>query len=398
MSKVPNVALLLETSRGYGRQVAMGIARYARLHGPWSFLLTPSDFEQEFPERGSWEGDGVIARLTTPRLEQALLEADLPTIVLDMEADQSDPLSPVSKFSDLSVDSAGAARLAFEHLFERKYAAYAFVGVESRIWSEDRQQAFTKLVSDAGCEVFAYEPLPGHSEHGWEMERPRLSEWLEGLPKPLGVMACNDVRGRQVLDACQLAELMVPKDVGVIGVDNDELFCELAHPSLSSVSLNAVAGGYAAAERLDKMMRGRVRKPARMRVDALRVVARESTNSFGINDPRVVEALEFIRNAKGASITVPLVVRQSKLSRRELDTRFRQHVGHTISTEIQRVRLENAKALLEETDYPIPNIAEAAGYSSASYMVQVFRAKLGTTPAKYRAGVRRFTVQAGSAS
>lgn len=393
MSKVPNVALLLETSRGYGRQIAMGVARYAKLHGPWSFLLTPADFEQQFPER-EWEGDGIIARLTNASLEQALLHASLPTIVLDMEASQSDPLNPVSKFSDLSVDSKAAAKLAFDHLYERRYSTYAFVGVEKHIWSRERELAFANLASKEGYKAVVYDPLPGHSDHGWESERPRLADWLAGLPKPVGVMACNDVRGRQVLDACQLADLAVPKQVSVIGVDNDELFCELANPSLSSVSLNAVAGGYAAAEQLDRMMAGKSRKPARMRVQALRVVPRQSTNSFAIDDPRVVEALEFIRHSKGANISVPEVVRQAKLSRRDLDVRFRHHVGHTISTEIQRVRLENAKALLEATDYPIPDVAEAAGYSSASYMVQVFRAKLGTTPAKYRAGVRRFTVEA----
>ncbi|WP_442485762.1 substrate-binding domain-containing protein [Aeoliella sp. SH292] len=392
MSKVPNVALLLETARGYGRQVAMGVAKYSSIHGPWSFLLTPADFVQEFPSPESWSGDAVIARLSTPELEQALLAANLPTVILDMEPHQSDPKHPLSHFADLSVDSAAAAHLAAEHLLERNFPAYAFVGVDNKIWSEEREKAFVESVTKAGYDVAVYKPPKKVMGKRWEAERPYLAEWLTKLPKPVGVMACNDVRGRQVLDACQFAELVVPKEVAVIGVDNDELFCELAHPSLSSVSLNAVAAGYEAAKVLDKMMHGRLRKPARLRVAAQRVVARESTNVFAIDDPSVVHAIEAIRRSKGSELSVAEVVKQSNLSRRDLDTRFQKLLGHSVSAEIQRVKLEQAKVLLEQTDYPVPDVADAAGYSSASYMVQVFRAKLGTTPAKYRASVRKFAV------
>lgn len=355
--------------------------------------MTPGDFEQTLPEMRYWGGDGVIARLENHRIEQELLEAGLPTIALDMSEEQLTPENPLSRFTDLRVDSHTAAELAADHLLERRYPAYAFAGLGGRVWSDRRAAAFATRIRGAGFEPAMYEP-PADEAH-WEQERPLLADWIAALPKPVGIMACNDVRGRQVLDACRLAEVEVPKDAAVVGVDNDELFCELANPTLSSVTLNAVEAGYAAAARLDAMMRGEATEPTVLVVQALRVIARQSSDSTAIEDRSVAEAVSFIQRSKGRGISVPDVAKHANLPRRELDSRFRQTVGHTVLTEIQRVRLNHAKRLLEETDFAIPQVAEASGYSSASYMVQVFRQRLKTTPTKYRASVRKLSAQGG---
>jgi LacI family transcriptional regulator len=392
-----HVALLVETSRGYGRQVALGVARYSSLHGPWSFMLTPGDFDQILPEMKYWGGDGIIARLENEQVERAVLAADLPTIALDMNERQLDPENPLSRFTNLAVDSEAAAELVADHLIGHGLKNFAFVGVKGKIWSKRREVAFAKRVAADGHQIAIYEPTDDESKVPWELERGRLADWLSTLPRPVGVMACNDVRGRQVLDACRMASLVVPKDVAVVGVDNDELFCELAYPTLSSVALNGVMAGYRAAERLDAMMRRKAKPTTRgttLAVEALRVIERESSNLYNIDDVVVVAALQFITQARGKRLAVDDVVKVSNLSQRELDRRFREAVGHSISSEIQRTQLDLAKRLLEETDHPVPQIAKMAGYSSASYMIQVFRRRLDTTPAKYRASFRLLTVEA----
>jgi LacI family transcriptional regulator len=333
--------------------------------------------------------------LENHRIERELLDAGLPTIALDMSEDQLLAENPLSRFTDLRVDSKKAAELAAEHLLERRFPAYAFVGINGRIWSDRRAKGFEASIRKAGFEPAMYEPPTDERLAHWEQERPLLAEWIARLPKPLGVMACNDVRGRQVLDACRLVGVEVPKDVAVVGVDNDELFCELANPTLSSVALNAVEAGYAAAAQLDAMMRGEVTEPSVLMVQALRVITRQSSDSTAIEDRSVADALSFIKQSKGRGISVPDVAKYAQLPRRELDTRFRQTVGHTVLNEIQRVRLNHAKRLLEETDFAIPQVAEASGYSSASYMVQVFRQRLKTTPTKYRASVRKLSARGG---
>lgn len=394
MSKIPQVALLVETSRGYGRQISLGVARYTSLHGPWSVYILPRGAEVlEYPKPDYWEGDGIITRLENPTIERGVLEANLPTISLDMTDEQLAPDNPLSRFTDLQPDSKEASNLAADHLISRGYRSFAFVGTGPEVWSMRRQVAFEARVASIGCPCEVYCPAQKRGELSWEEERPLLATWLEKLPKPVGVMAANDIRGRQVLDACRLVDILVPKDLGVIGVDNDELFCELSYPTLTSVSLNAVAGGYAAAERLDKMMKGRKFKNKKIVVKALRVVDRQSTNVIQLEDRSVVDALEFIHHSKGRGIAVTDVADRVKLARRDLDARFSENVGHTVAVEIQRARLENAKRLLEETDYPIPEVATAAGYSSDSYMVQVFRKQLNQTPAKYRASVRVVTAK-----
>ncbi len=201
-------------------------------------------------------------------------------------------------------------------------------------------------------------------------------------------MACDDCRGREVLEACRTAGIRVPEEMAVIGVDNDELLCELADPPLSSVALNAEAGGYQAAMLLDRMMHGRQCEPARLTVEALHVVTRRSTDIVAIDDPVVAAALRYIHDHAATAIGIGDVVEHVLLSRRALEMRFKAVTGRTPLVELRRVRLERAKRLLHETDLSLTRVASAAGFSSETYLIQVFRQELGITPARYRRRLR----------
>lgn len=387
-SGIPKIALLVETARGYGRGLLRGIVRYARLHGPWSFYVTPGDFEQAVPRMQQWGGTGIIARIETPRIAKAILDTGLPTIALDLSTSQLAEGNPLAKMSEVASDSYQAAIMASEHLLERGFTQFGFVGIPERVWSERREAGFRDRIVEAGFEPLVY-PYPRKSrDRQWERELGRLAQWLKDLPKPIGVMACNDDRGREVLEACREARIHVPEQIAVIGVDNDQLLCDLADPPLSSVALNAEAGGYRVATLLDKMMHGRVRRKQTLVVEPLHVVVRRSTDIIALEDIDVASALRFIHENAARPIGVNDVVRHVQLSRRSLEIRFQNVVGRTVHAEIQRVRLERAKQLLTETDLPIPKIAEATGYGSASYLGQVFRQTLGTTPARFRRHAR----------
>lgn len=390
MSGTPKVALLIETSRGYGRALLRGIVRYSRLNGPWGFHVTPGDFEQVLPRMRSWGGTGIIARIETPEVARAILASGLPTVALDLSEDQLRPDHRLSRISEVASDSRGAARMAAEHLLERGFRYYAFVGVRGRVWSNRREEGFCTRIREAGLEPHIYRPPRAAPDHFWEREQPALARWLGALPRPIGLMACNDDRGREVLEACRASGLHVPEDVAVVGVDNDELLCELADPPLSSVALNAEAGGYRVAALLDRLMRERAsgrppgRKPRRLLVEPLHVVTRRSTDIVALDDSEVAAALHFLHDHAGEPIAVGDVVGHLLISRRSLEMRFRKAVGRTIHEELQRVRLERAKRLLLETDLPILSVAEVAGFASPSYLGQVFRQIFGVTPARYR--------------
>ena len=181
--------------------------------------------------------------------------------------------------------------------------------------------------------------------------------------------------------------MQVPEDVAVVGVDNDEVFCDLSDPPLSSVALNVEAAGYQAAQLLDAMMRGRIRKPRRIVVEAVAVVHRRSTDMAAIVDQELNTALQFIRDKSGRNLSVEHVVRQVSISRRVLERRFRETVGRTILEDIQLVRLERAKRLLVETQYPISKIARLTGFGTTGYFIQFFTKRVGKTPRRYRVGI-----------
>ncbi len=253
--QTPQVALLIETSRSYGRGMLRGIVRYARLHGPWSFYLTPGDFEQAVPKMRQWRGSGAIARVETPAVARAILAAKVPTIVLDLSDEQCAAGSPLAEFSHVESDSQGASRLAAEHLLERGFKQFAFVGIEGRVWSCRRRVSFVAAIQAAGFATHVYAPPKRKQDRQWDRAQAHLASWLTQLPKPLGLMACDDDRGREVLEACRLASVQVPEEIAVIGVDNDELLCELADPPLSSVAMNTQQGGYRTAALLSQLMR-----------------------------------------------------------------------------------------------------------------------------------------------
>ncbi len=385
----PKIALLIETSRGYGRGILRGVTKYSRLYGPWHFHLTPGDFEQILPRMSEWGGDGIIARVMDERTAKLILRMGVPAILLDVPEEMRGKKLPSAGYVEMASDSAGAARMVAEALLEKQFRHFAYVGYHGQVWSEIRRRAFVERVREAGFSVAEYAmPVRGGKLPRWEKEEEYLSRWLAELPRPVGVMACNDQRGREVLEACELAGITVPEEMAVIGVDNDELLCEVSYPPLSSVALNAVQGGFQAARMLDEMMRGRRPGVERIVVEPLRVVERRSSEAVAIDDPDIAQALQYIHTQPVDTLAIQDVVEHLAVSRRALELRFKKFLGRTILQEIQKVRLARAKHLLQETDLPIPRISEVVGFATASYFIQVFRAEMNMTPAKYRLSVR----------
>ncbi|MBX3433224.1 MAG: XylR family transcriptional regulator [Pirellulales bacterium] len=384
MPEQPRVALLVETARGFGRDFLRGVARYAQLHGPWSFHITAGDYRHAVPKMRTWGGAGIIARIPDEQTARAILEANVPTVALGLTDQQMQPDSPLAAFSEVSSDPRQVASMAAEHLLQRRFQHFAYVGLDDRAWSQRREIVFTQLLTQAGFRVHSYKQPKRVQDRVWEREQAILARWLDELPRPVGLFACNDDRGREVLEACTIAGLRVPEDVAVVGVDNDEVFCALANPPLSSVALNAETAGYRAAELLDGMMSGKVRKPKRIVVEALHVVTRRSSDIVAVEDPDVAAALQFIHREKGCNISVDSVVEEVAVSRRHLEKRFRETIGRTILDEIQFTRLERAKRLLLETTFPVSKVADFSGFGTAAYFIQFFQRRVGVTPRRYR--------------
>jgi LacI family transcriptional regulator len=197
-------------------------------------------------------------------------------------------------------------------------------------------------------------------------------------------MACNDVRAQHVLTACRELGILVPEAVSVIGVDNDELMCELTSPPLSSIEQGSRKIGYQAAALLDRMMDGEKAERLKYVVQPEGIITRRSSDALAIEDAEVSAALAFIRDHACDPVLVCDVVDAVGISRSTLEFRFKTIVGRTIHTEILRTQIEHARHLIATTDLPLKQIAVLAGFSHINYLTTVFREQTGWTPAEFR--------------
>ena len=230
---------------------------------------------------------------------------------------------------------------------------FAFAGFAEATWSLERCQAFSRRLAERSLPVETHLVPLAPSARQKHRHHAAIVRWLTQLPKPVGILACNDEFARSVAELCRLHELRIPDDVALIGVDNDELICELCNPPLSSVPFATEQAGYQAAELLDRLMLHRKAAVADVCVPACPVVVRHSTDRLTIEDEEVVKALRFIRENSGSIIQVRDVVRATFLSQRTLHNRFRRAVGHSLVKEINRQRaLHIARRLVGTNETP----------------------------------------------
>jgi LacI family transcriptional regulator len=387
LSKIPQVALLFETNEQAHRDILRGVLRYERIHGPWSLHVVEGRAgEQRLLTLKSWGGTGIIGVIQNRAYAEAVLAADVPSVLVDPVDEALLPQGLLARHSVFASDQRAIGELAADTFLERTFERFAFVGeIHGINWSRERGEAFAARVRRAGRACHLYGKLTAREKRDWGLERAKLCAWLKALPKPVAVFAAMDVRGRQVLDACLTAGIDVPHDVAVLAVDNDELICESTTPPLSSIALDTERMGFEAARLLDRAMRrrGRLRRAART-FPPVSVVTRRSTASVPIGDPAVTRALEFIWLNAQNPIGVPDVVKPSGVSRRLLEMRFRKALGRTLQDELQRTRLKRVKALLAETNLSVTAIAKACGFTTKSYLGKVFRRSFGQTMTQYR--------------
>lgn len=380
----PKVALLIETSNRYGRDLLYGVRDWMIEQQSWTIRFTEQARRAPLPAwLKTWQGDGIIARVDSPQIATALRRTGLP--VVDVSAERF-----TSEFPRVSIDNTAVAKLAAAHLGQKGFVNYAYCGDDRFLWSRERERAFSRALKAAGhaCSLFA---MSAHaaSEPGSDAEIRSIAEWLAQLPKPVAVFACYDGRAQQVLEACQQAGLAVPEGVAVLGVDNDELLCDLCNPPLSSVQPNARRTGYEAAATLARMMQGEKKTGSLTRyVEPVRVAERQSTDMVSVDDPRVAAALRFIRQHACEGIRVGDVLKAVPMSRTLLEQKFAMLLGRSPHRRIIEVKIERAKQLLVETELAIAVVAEFAGFDNASYLSVAFRRETGQSPHTFRASHR----------
>jgi LacI family transcriptional regulator len=375
----PAVALLIETSNSYARGLVEGILSYVRQHDHWSIHLPESHRGARPPSwLARWKGDGIIARIETPAIAKAVARTGLP--VVDVSAARHLPDVPWVETDDEAIAAAAA-----EHLMARGFRDLAFCGDSHFNWSVWRREHFVRVVERSGRNCYVYEsPAVGQTGSAWDLEQDRLTRWVASLPRPVGIMACYDIRAQELLDICREMDIAVPEEIAVIGVDNDRLLCDLCEPPLSSVIPDTHRTGFIAASLLDRQMAGEPVDAKPVLIAPVGVQTRQSTDIMAIDDPHIAASLRYIRQNACSGIQVRDLLRVIPLSRRVLESRFKERIGRTPHEEIMRIRMERVKTLLAETNLPLVAIAKRTGFNYIEYLNEAFKKRVGTTPGKYR--------------
>ncbi|MBU6409836.1 MAG: XylR family transcriptional regulator [Verrucomicrobia bacterium] len=386
-----NVAVLIETSGACGRGMLLGLADYMRGNGQWIIHRQEQSLMDRVPDwLRAWRGDGVLTRMENPEALDWIRNLKVPVV-------QIHDTPPFPDLPSVSANNGSIAGLVFEHFRERGFRHFAFCGFHGAKGRDDRRDAFTRLVNKSGfhCHVFPGETRAAAAPTTSEAEaallgyltaddRELVVQWLTKLPKPIGLMACNDIRGQQLTWVCHSAGVAVPDEIAIIGVHNDDVLCELSTPALSSVASNARRAGHQAAVVLARVIAGE-RLPSRhVFVEPAGIVARRSTETLAVEDRQVATAVRFIHERACSGIAVRDVARAAAMSERTLERRFATIMGRSPGEEILRVRINKAKQLLAETDFSLNMIAEKTGFEYTEYISRIFKKKVGVTPGRFR--------------
>ena len=381
MSAIPKILLLIESSRTCERDFLRGIAHYAHLHSPWAFFQKPKFYLRSkqstisISQIKDFNPDGIIVS-DTEDLDQ-IRKLNKPTIIHTFKKNAY-PLPCVLG----DVEETG--RMGAEYLLGLGYKHFAYCGIGDYYWSLGRYDSFQKTIQQAGFSASYFKLNPKRIKCAHAKELQNLADWLIRLPKPLGLMTCADDCSQHIMEACKLSDIHVPEQVGVLGVDNDDMICDLSNPPLSSIALNFKTAGYQTAELLNDLMSGTRANDRSVIVRPSHIEMRASTDIFAVEDTDVASALKYIRENSNKLIQVADVVNAVTCSQRTLHNKFLKMIGHSVHAEIKKARVERIAKMLRETDLSVSQIAHKLGYFNTNHVSRYFYQQKGIKPLAYR--------------
>jgi len=373
------IALLMPRYLDSGRDVIRGVRAYAAQHSNWVLHDGPPDLTV-IPYLRDWRPHGIVAFLAIPEFAQHVVQMGVPVI-------DTAWVLPMPELPVVSLDRNALARMAAEHFVDRGFCHFGFVGSVKAWCCTVCEDNFRGRLMESGYTVSScYEDyfFPMMTPDGWKSTEKQVRRWLQRLPKPVAIFACNDVTARNLADVCDQMGLQIPHEVGLLGVGNEELECLLCRPFLSSIAIPGEQIGYEAAQLLDKMISGQRFFTASLFLPPIRVVTRQSTDTTVISDPVVDAAIRYILDHAIQPIHVADIVREIGIDRRELERKFRSVLRQSVLQTIRRMRVDLAMKLLAGTNLPMREVARQSGFSGARRLATVFRQVTGTVPISYR--------------
>ena len=375
------ILLLTDFSSGYSRNLLKGIVRYSKEVGNWSFQRMPLYYRMLYGENGvvewakKWQADAIIAQLTDVNIE-LLNDLNIPIIVQNYR-DRNKAVS------NLTGDYFKTGVMAAKFFLNRGYRNFAFYGFKGAIWSRERADGYSHEIEKQGYKLAVLENDNKDKEE-WSYNHTVLGNWLQSLPKPVALFACDDHFALQISETCNVYNINVPDDIAILGVDNDDLLCNISDPPLSSIVLDVENGGYNAGKLLHQLITKEITEPFNIVVNPLIIERRKSTEKYAVSDKNIRTILNYIEKNYANHLSVEELVKQVPLSRRVLEKKFKEETGESLYQYIQNYRIDQFTRLLITTDYSLFEAALQSGFENYKNVSRVFRKYKSLSPAEYR--------------
>ncbi|MBT2117623.1 DNA-binding transcriptional regulator [Dyella sp. LX-66] len=382
------IALLFNANKVYDRQVIAGIGQYLKSTRVVWDLFLEEDFRCRTLGIQHWRGDGIIADFDDPTVEEALAHLSIPVVAIG--GSYADDSRYPANIPYVATDNAKLVRVAYDHLIEQGLQRFAFYGLPpspGNRWAQEREDAFLRMIAADGLEGSVYRGSPT-SAGGWGRSQEDMVAWVRSLPKPIGVVAVTDARARQLLQACVVADVPIPEQIAVVGIDNDPMAQLLSRIPLTSVIQGAEEMGRMAAQVLHQMLHGGDCSSTRVLVPPVGLSVQASSQHEPLRSPYVMRAKHYIRQYACLGIKTEQVADYVGISRTLLEEHFKRELKQTVHQAILEHKLEMARSMLVDNSIPLADVAVRCGFTSLQYMYAVFRREFNCTPRQFLGSAR----------
>lgn len=377
------IALLFNANKVYDRQVISGIGQYLKSTRVEWDLFMEEDFRSRTLGIQHWRGDGIIADFDDPTVAESLADLPIPVVAVGGSYADAGHYPPNTPY--VATDNIKLVRLAYDHLIEQGLRRFAFYGLPpnpGNRWAQERENAFVRMIDEDGLEGLVYRGSPT-SAGGWGRAQEEMAAWVRELPKPIGIIAVTDARARQLLQACVVADIPVPEQIAVVGIDNDPIAQLLSRIALTSVIQGAEEMGRASAQLLHQMLHGGGVAGTRIVVPPIGINVQASSLHQPMKSPHVMRARHYIRQYACLGIKAEQVADYVGISRTLLEEHFKREMKQTVHQTILEHKLEIARGMLVDPSISLTDVAVRSGFTSLQYMYAVFRREYNCTPRQF---------------
>ena len=375
------ILILIDYSSEFSRRLLRGLIQYSKDHGPWLFYRLPTYYKTMYGKEGivewakSWKADAILAKWDHEGTN-LLSTLNIPVVLQNFKS-----RSP--HFSNLTGDYYGTGEMAAKFFIKRRYRNFAFYGNKDVIWSQERAEGFRSEVEKVGGNYYYFESEDlGGKE--WSSKHIEMDEWLLSLPKPVGLFACDDDFALRISQICRINNIKIPEEISLLGVDNDDLICNLSDPPISSIVTDVEKGGYETGRLIDRMLKEEINEPFDIIVKPTRIELRKSTEKYDISNDYISEVVNYIEDNFTKEINIESLTELVPLSRRNLEVKFKEEMGTTIYQFILNCRIDYFADLLISSERTLYDMALESGFNDCKNISRIFKKHKGYTPVEYK--------------